>query len=93
MNLTITIDKIKGLLEQLKDASDKTDVKYPANTPESVLLLQKKNIAKSADISEQILDEAQSLALFFNAKDESEKVGEVIETKDEAKDEPIIDEE
>lgn len=68
MNITKSIDKIKGLLEQLKDAADKTEVVYPKGTPESILTLQQKNIAKAASISEQILDEAEALTLFFNTK-------------------------
>ena len=71
MNITVSINKIKSLLDQLQDSTDKIGVVYPIGTPNSILDLQKKNISKSADISEQILDEAQALTLFFASKDEA----------------------
>lgn len=93
MNITISIDKIKSLLEQLKDAADKTDVIYPKGTPGSVIALQQKNIAKAADISEQILDEAEALTLFFNAKVEATEAPEKqVVTDDAATEEPTTNE-
>jgi hypothetical protein len=94
MNITISINKIKGLLDQLQDSTDKIEVVYPKGTPESVLTLQKKNISKSADISEQILDEAQALTLFFVSKEEAvpEAPTEPEVTNDVVSDEPTTNE-
>lgn len=64
MNITKSIEKVKGLLDQLKDSTDKFDAKYPENSP--MVKKQEDDTLKAILIIEGIETELEGLYDFLH---------------------------